>query len=79
MPTVITPNGDGLNDTFRAAGLYAPAWQLQVFNRWGRRVFAQEHYDNGWGGQAGTAGTYYYVLTNPVTGEHYKGVVQVLP
>lgn len=69
----ITPNGDGVNDTFVFDQLLQgspedfPDNRLLIFNRWGDIVFEQEPYDNNWSGtnQNGDLlpeGTYYYIM-----------------
>ncbi len=65
IPNVITPNGDGLNDTFiiPCAAEY-PGSELLVFNRWGDEVYRADDYQNDWGGTYKEddlpVGTYYY-------------------
>ncbi|MEM7486665.1 MAG: gliding motility-associated C-terminal domain-containing protein, partial [Bacteroidota bacterium] len=70
----ITPNNDGANDTFYIECIEQyPDNLLQIFNRWGVKVFEMERYDNSWEGiSKGRAtlkseerlpnGTYYYIL-----------------
>jgi len=72
--TIITPNGDGKNDTLIIKGLEeSPNNELIIFNRWGVEVFRKKNYDNSFGGISdGRAtidgsselpvGTYFYVL-----------------
>lgn len=76
LPNVLTPNNDGLNDTFRPTVSSEPV-NLQVFNRWGRKVYEKENYVDGWGGATVPAGTYYYRLTN-ASGESWKGWIDVV-
>jgi gliding motility-associated-like protein len=68
---VITPNGDGLNDTWIIDCIENfPDNMVQIFNRWGERVNNYYHYDNknqvwdgtNYNGELLPAGTYYYVL-----------------
>jgi gliding motility-associated-like protein len=63
FPNIITPNGDGVNDILiiTNADKY-PNNLLQVFNRWGKKVFEQQNYDNKWDGGNLSDGTYYYIF-----------------
>jgi len=76
IPNVITPNGDRLNDRFVVQGL-AGDWTLQLYNRWGQRVYATGAYRNEWGPEA-APGVYYYVLTQAGRATVYKGWVEVI-
>lgn len=78
LPNVITPNGDAQNETFQAVGLEPKAWDLQVFNRWGRLVYEQPHYDNQWAAAGLAEGLYYYLLVQPTSGQRLKGWVEVI-
>jgi gliding motility-associated-like protein len=67
-PNAFTPNGDGLNDTWKLVGIlkYAKV-SVRVFNRWGAQVFQDlEGYkvpwDGTYNGSVLPAGTYYYLL-----------------
>ena len=67
----ISPNNDGLNDYFDLTGY--DVQELSIFNRYGRKVYSQEQYTNGWYGQADNDndlpdGTYYYsiIFSNPI-------------
>jgi gliding motility-associated-like protein len=66
LPNVFTPNGDGVNDFFEIEGIEDfPNSTVQVFNRWGKKIFESENYnnsDNAWTGENSAAGVYYYVL-----------------
>jgi PKD repeat protein len=46
IPNVITPNGDRKNDTFVIG---VPNSQVEIYNRWGKRVFLSENYIDDWG------------------------------
>ncbi|RYZ99146.1 MAG: DUF11 domain-containing protein, partial [Sphingobacteriaceae bacterium] len=63
-PNVITPNGDGKNDTFVIDGLELyPENSINIFNRWGNEVFRSVgSYKNNWDGHSLKEGTYYYIL-----------------
>lgn len=74
-PNVITPNGDGINDTFEIAEKNC---KVQIWNRWGKVVFKSDNYQNDWGNDKNIpAGVYYYYLESP-TGASCNGWVQVL-
>jgi gliding motility-associated-like protein len=62
---VITPNNDGVNDALcipNTAG-YQECYQLEIFNRWGTRVFATQNPQECWEPSNIAAGVYFYVLT----------------
>jgi gliding motility-associated-like protein len=75
-PNVITPNGDGLNDTFKPFVTLQPV-DIQIFNRWGKKVFEQSNYTQGWGQDNVPGGVYFYQLKSN-TGESWKGWVEVV-
>jgi gliding motility-associated-like protein len=62
-PTVLTPNGDGKNDVLALKIADVQNYSLEVFNRWGRRVFETKNAAEGWNpGTSNSAGTYYYLV-----------------
>lgn len=77
IPNVITPNGDLDNEQLVIAGLFGEGWNLEVYNRWGRSVFATANYHNDWGHNV-SPGVYYLYLRRPTTGYLYKGWVEVI-
>ncbi len=68
LPTGITPNGDGYNDTYIILGLDEyPTNTFKVFNRWGNLVYEKKNYANQWDGKNNDGdelpeGTYYVVF-----------------
>jgi gliding motility-associated-like protein len=82
-----TPNGDGVNDVWQ---LYQTRQCLsniavQVYNRYGSKVFESTNYNNNWKGTYNNKplpdGTYYYVVTATlITGRKYqtRGNVTIL-
>ena len=79
---VITPNGDNLNNEFRLPSLPpdfcdARFATLQIYSRWGQKVYETTDRDFRWPGQ-GSASLYYY-LVKYTDGRRYKGWLQVLP
>lgn len=39
IPNTFTPNGDNFNDTFQAKGVGITSFAMQIFDRWGHRLF----------------------------------------
>ena len=85
----ITPNGDGVNETFIFPQLeYKPEQypdrELIIFNRWGDIVYQAKPYLNDWRGQNNNgqplpSSTYYYVLRLDIgEGNILKGDVTIL-
>ncbi|WP_310589090.1 SdrD B-like domain-containing protein [Fibrella forsythiae] len=74
IPEGFSPNGDGINDTFVITGTLGVTVSLEIFNRWGHRVYYSEDYKNDWDGKPNTGtqvgntsnglpdGTYFYVV-----------------
>jgi gliding motility-associated-like protein len=51
VPNAFSPNGDGINDTWRIKYLESyPGATVEVFNRYGQRVFYSTGYDVEWDG-----------------------------
>lgn len=75
IPEGFSPNDDGINDRFVIRNVPTGLTvQLDVFNRWGHRVYASADYKNDWNGTANQGirandkeaglpdGTYFYVV-----------------
>jgi len=68
IPNAISPNGDGLNDTWIIPGLLErDIRKMVIVNRWGSILFEAESYENNWNGNNMKGkplpeGTYYYYL-----------------
>jgi gliding motility-associated-like protein len=75
IPNIITPNGDQKNQYFELPPSCAP--QLQLFSRWGQRVYETAVYHNDWDATGHPAGMYYYLLTYP-DGHRIKGWLEVV-
>jgi len=50
VPDAFSPNGDGLNDVFRAKGYGITKFELSIFDRWGEKVFTTNDIEQGWDG-----------------------------
>ena len=52
VPDAFTPNGDGLNDGFRAYGEGINSFEMHIFDRWGDIVFQSDNIEQQWNGRA---------------------------
>ncbi len=50
FPNTFTPNGDGINDVFKAEGLNIFDFHIIIFNRWGQQIFESFSIYDGWDG-----------------------------
>lgn len=66
-PNAYTENGDGLNDQFHTVPVFVKDYHLQIYNRWGERIF--ETYDKKEGfsgiykGKESQTDVYFYIVT----------------
>ena len=85
----VTANFDGINEFFMITGVEdcGFTYELQIFNRWGAKIYENFNYQNDWNGTSSKAsigssnfvptGTYYYVINiknsglRPFTGPIY--------
>lgn len=78
IPKGISPNGDGVNDSFDLSG-YGVS-KIQIFNRNGVEVYSKGMYQKEWAGQDKSgnklpSGTYYYIIIS--NGAQRTGWVQL--
>lgn len=84
VPNAFSPNGDGINDTWRITNIEDyPACTVRVFNRYGQAVFSSTGYNKPWDGttnnKALPVGTYYYIIeTKSVLFPGKNGSVTIL-
>ncbi len=55
-PTIFSPNGDNINDVFTFFGTAKKILTLEIYNRWGERVFSKQNFEpnqieKGWNGR----------------------------
>ena len=66
IPNVFTPNGDGYNDYFVIKQTDYKTIEVQVYDRWGIKVFEDNNYQNTWDGKYKgnplSDGTYFYII-----------------
>jgi len=79
----LSPNGDGINDTFQVLGIERfNDNTVCIFNRWGNQVYLKKGYtnedgwDGTWNGKDLPDGTYFYVIDDGQGGK-YSGYVQI--
>ena len=83
IPNAFTPNGDGINDTWdiQNIGNY-PNCTVNIFNRWGGKVFSSVGYGVPWDGKYGGAnlpqGTYYYIINLQNANKIFSGDVLII-
>jgi len=83
LPNAFTPDGDGLNDEFKAIGQpdNLTSFSMKIFNRWGQMVFETKDISLGWDGtyqgKPSPAGTYVFRVEYSITGYDFdtKGTV----
>ncbi|TAE53196.1 MAG: PKD domain-containing protein, partial [Bacteroidetes bacterium] len=76
-PNAFSPNGDGHNDEFFIVMNSIEVFEIQIFDRWGRKVFASANTDFRWdgtlNGQASPEGVYtYLVKATTYRGERFE-------
>lgn len=89
IPSLITPNGDGYNDTWDILNIETyESVTVEIFNRWGDIVFSYSgtgagykdistQWDGKWNGSDLPMGSYVYILNLNDFTEHYNGVVSI--
>lgn len=83
IPTVITPNGDGINDTFSPILLNPAKVSTRIYSRWGRLVYSSNDLYVEWKGEnkidnTVSSGTYFWLIDyTDITGfnQQLKGSV----
>jgi gliding motility-associated-like protein/uncharacterized repeat protein (TIGR01451 family) len=82
IPNVITPNGDGFNDSFEIKGIKRfVSNEIIIFNRYGDHIFGSKNYHKEWSGVGLMDDTYFYVLVaiDELGKKHeYKGWIQII-
>ncbi len=83
IDNTFTPNGDGTNDLWNIKGIaiYTAA-TVDIFNRWGQKVFHSLGYPKEWDGtfdgKALPPGVYYYIVNTNYRGQVLSGWVALV-
>jgi len=84
IPTGFTPDGDGINDNWNIQNLNLayPNNHVEVFNRWGAKLFESDGYATPWDGKYNSnpmpVGSYYFVIDYGDGSEPLKGTVTII-
>lgn len=83
IPTSFTPNGDGVNDTWRIPYIeYAPDAEVKIYNRYGNLIFQKKGgavmWDGTTKGKLQPAGVYIYLVTLKKGTAPLKGFLTIL-
>jgi gliding motility-associated-like protein len=83
IPSAFTPNGDGVNDTWKIADLrFYSGVRIQVFNQGGDLMFYTEIPDQGWDGTTAgkilPVGSYFWAIEIGETGEFRRGMLNLI-
>ena len=70
IPNVFSPNNDGRNDVFEVRGLGVQEFSMEVYNRWGQKMYETKSPQLGWKGLVDNEsdlpvpdGTYFYIVS----------------
>ena len=83
IPTAFTPNGDGLNNTFKPVCVGVGNYTLTIYNRWGQVIYQRENgeWDGNYADNPSPSGVYMYKLQINAQSKKKKltyGTVQVI-
>ncbi|HNI44875.1 MAG TPA: gliding motility-associated C-terminal domain-containing protein, partial [Chitinophagales bacterium] len=85
FPSAFSPNNDSVNDDFGATTKNVISYSVEIFNRWGQRVFSSDNINQRWDGTykgvAQEMGVYVYqgkVIYADNTEEAFKGNVSLV-
>lgn len=79
IPNIFTPGG--ANPYFKVSGFAINNYNIQIFDRWGKKKFESNDLNNSWSGDNSSDGTYYYLIKAVgVDGKEYdeKGWLQLI-
>jgi gliding motility-associated-like protein len=85
IPNMFTPNGDGINDTWKPkiSEFSKEGYQMSIFDRWGQRIFHTTNVDDTWDGTvngklvAPNTIYSYRIIVRDFTGQEYEFIGHV--
>ena len=82
IPSGFSPNSDGVHDEWAIYGLSNfPDVEVNVYNRWGERIFYSQGYTTPWDGKRNgidlPIATYYYVIELNDSEKMFNGTVTI--
>jgi gliding motility-associated-like protein len=83
FPNIITPNNDNFNDKLVIKGLLDggyPESELVIYNRWGKKVYSKNNYQNDFDGEGLADGVYFYIFKGKgiLRESEHKGSLQIM-
>ena len=86
IPEIITPNGNGKNDTWVLE--LDPEAEVKIFNRWGNMIYSASPYLDDWDGKANEgmslgkdylpSGTYFYIIDKKDGKDPVSGYIELV-
>jgi len=85
IPSLVTSNGDGINDNFYIKGMRPNSFNMKLYDRWGKKVAEQTPFEvnqaeeskGGFDVKDIGPGTYYYILTEIRSGKNLVGWISI--
>lgn len=85
VPNAFTPNNDGHNNVFKIVGAYIKEYELNIYNRYGEKIFTSHSLDDSWDGryknETAQEGAYLVVINAKgldYKAHNYSGTVTLL-
>ncbi|MBP5473457.1 MAG: gliding motility-associated C-terminal domain-containing protein, partial [Bacteroidales bacterium] len=84
IPTIFTPNGDGVNDEWIITNISAyPKAEIKVYTRWGKLVFhsknlSEDPWDGRFNGRLMPVDSYHYIMNLHDGSEEISGVITII-
>lgn len=85
IPSLVTSNGDGVNDNFYIKGMRPNSFNMKLYDRWGKKIAEQTPFKVDQSNEANGGldvkdvgpGIYYYILTEIRSGKNMVGWISI--